>query len=246
MLRVSRNIAVRFLGNTRQMSSKRVALVLSGNGVYDGTECTEGIAAIVHLSRAGANVQCFAPDVMQMHAVNHLNGSPHDNNRNVMEESARLARGQVKALSEYDAGDFDALVFPGGFGAAKNLSNWATEGVKATLNADVSKAITATHSAKKPIGACCIAPTLLALALRDSNARITVGSADTSDSQWPYAGTAGQVTELGVQHVPTSIAEVVTDESHRLVTAPAYMYEGKPHEVFDSVGKMVDEVLRLA
>lgn len=236
------------LGSTSAHTGKRVALVLSGNGVYDGSECTEAVAAIVHLSRAGANVQCFAPNIDQMHAINHLKGEPHEHNRNVMEESARLARGNVKPLEELDLKSIDALVFPGGFGAAKNLSNWAVEGVNSTLNESTKQAIVGAHAAKIPIGACCIAPTLLALALKDTpgGIRLTVGMGDTANPQWPYAGTVGQLTEMGVTHVETGITGCVKDTDNLLVTSPAYMFEGAPHEVFDSVGQMINGVLEMA
>jgi enhancing lycopene biosynthesis protein 2 len=249
----SRNMCGRTVNHILRFNStqsgKRVALILSGNGVYDGTECTEGVAALVHLSRAGAQVQCYAPDVLQMHAIDHTKGAPHENNRNVLQESARLARGCVKPLNELDIATIDAIVLPGGFGAAKNLSNWATDGVGATLNEDVKRVIVGAHAAKKPIGACCIAPTLLALALKDvpGGVLLTVGSGDTTKpEQWPYAGTAGQIRELGAVHVEVGIDGCITDEANLLVTAPAYMYEGRPHEVFDSVGRMVDGVLKLA
>ena len=228
--------------------AKNVAVVLSGNGVYDGSECTEAIATLVHLSRAGVNVQCFAPNVEQMHAVDHTSGSLHDKTRNVLEESARLARGNIKALSDLSAfnEDFNAVVFPGGFGAAKNLSTWAIDGPKATVQEDVKKVIVDFHASGKPIGACCIAPTLIALALPNEGIKMTVGMEEGADgTAWPYAGTATQIKELGVGHVPCEVGEVVVDADHKIVTSPAYMYEGKPHEIFDSVGKMVEGVLML-
>lgn len=226
-----------------------MAVVLSGNGVYDGSECTEAIATLVHLSRAGATVQCFAPNVDQMHAVNHTTGAAHDATRNVLEESARLARGNIKALSVLAASnkDFDAVVFPGGFGAAKNLSTWAVDGSKATLQEDVKEVIVGFHSAGKAIGACCIAPTLLALALPDAGIKLTVGMEEGGDgTAWPYAGTAAQIKELGATHVPCAVGEVVVDTDNKIVTSPAYMYEGNPHEIFDSVGNMIDGVMHIA
>jgi enhancing lycopene biosynthesis protein 2 len=142
----------------------KVALVLSGCGVYDGTEVHEASACLVHLSRGGATVSMFAPDVAQMHVIDHTKGEPLAQERNVLVESARIARGKVAPLASLNAGDFDAVVFPGGFGAAKNLSDFAVKGPELTLIPDVTRVLTEFHAAQKPIGLCCIAPILAAKA----------------------------------------------------------------------------------
>jgi len=177
---------------------------------------------------------------MQMHAIDHTKGAEHEHSRNVREESARIARGNCKELGELNVSDFDALIFPGGFGAAKNLSNWAIEGESCTVDPQVESAIESFHSAGKPIGACCIAPVLLAKCIPGST--LTVGSSEPSP-QWPYSGTAGQIQGLGCTHVDTAVDGVVVDKKNNLITSAAYMYEGAPHEIFDSVGNMVREVL---
>ena len=223
---------------------KNVAIVLSGSGVYDGTEITEGVATLVHLSRHGAHYQCFAPDKMQMHAVNHLTGEEHVVNRNVLQESGRLARGNVADLNTLSASDYDAVIFPGGFGAAKNLSSWAVDGAACTVEDEVTRVITDFHKSKKPLGACCIAPTLFAKCI--PNCQVTVGSDADGNDAWPYAGTAQAINDAGGKHVATDIDGVVVDLDNKLATSCAYMYEGQPHEIFDSVGKMVDEVMSMA
>jgi len=143
--------------------SYRAAVILHGNGVYDGTECTEAVAVLVGLSRAKAQVQCFAPNRPQMHVVNHTNGeedSTHE--RNVMVESARICRGDIKDIAELKSKDFDTLIIPGGFGAAKNLSNFGVVGDKMTVHDDVASVLKDFKDNRKIIGLSCIAPVLAA------------------------------------------------------------------------------------
>ena len=237
-----------FHSTTSNNAPKKCAVLLAGSGVYDGSEITEAVATLVHLSRHGADVQCFAPDKMQLHTVNHTSGEEEENNRNVLLESARIARGDVKALSDLSSADFDCLVIPGGFGAAKNLFNadktWAVNGPDGIVDENVSNAINDFHHNNKAIGACCIAPVLLAKTI--DGVSLTVGSSDTSnEAMWPYAGTAGQMESIGAKHVDATFDEAVIDESNKVVTSAAYMYNGKPHEVFDSVGNMIEAVLKL-
>ncbi|CAK0883262.1 unnamed protein product [Prorocentrum cordatum] len=223
-------------------AGKRVAVVLAGCGVYDGAEITEATACLVHLSRARAEVRCFAPDKPQMHAVDHTMGTEHTETRNVLKESARIARGAVVPLADLKAADFDAVVFPGGFGAAKNLSSWAVDGTRCSVDADVVRVIKDFHSSSKVLGMCCIAPTLAAKVL----GKVTVTVGQEEGDAWPYAGTAGQISSLGATHVKTTISEICVDKENKLVTSPAYMYDGRPHEIFDNVGQMIGGVLELA
>lgn len=223
-------------------AGKSVAVVLSGCGVFDGSEATEAVSCLVALSRNGASIQCFAPDKPQMHAIDHTSGSEHEDPRNAMKESARIARGNVKPLSELSSGDYDAVVFPGGFGAAKNLSSWAVDGAACTVDDDVRRVIEDFHAARKCIGACCIAPVLLAKVIPGS--RLTVGMPE--GDEWPYAGTVQQVKDLGADHVDMGLSSVCVDETLNLVTAPAFMKEAPFHEVFDNVNMMVDEVVKRA
>lgn len=222
----------------------KIALVLSGAGVYDGTEVHEASACLVHLSRAGAEVSMFAPDVAQMHVIDHTKGEEQSESRNVLKESARIARGKISALSELSAGNFDGLVVPGGFGAAKNLSTFAVEGVNCKVNEDVEKTLKEFHAGKKPIGLCCIAPVLAAKCIPGCS--VTVGSDEEEGGRWPYAGTAGAIGQLGATHVKKDVHEAHIDSENKVVTAPAYMCETQLHHIFDGIGKMIDGVLSLA
>jgi len=222
----------------------KIALVLSGAGVYDGTELHEASACLVHLSRSGAEVSMFAPDVAQMHVIDHTKGAEQNESRNVLIESARIARGKITALSELNAASFDGLIVPGGFGAAKNLSTFATEGVNCKVNEDVEKVLKEFHAEKKPIGLCCIAPVLAAKCIPGCS--VTVGSNEEEGGRWPYAGTAGAIEQLGATHVKKEVNEAHIDNDNKVVTAPAYMCETQLHHIFDGIGKMIDGVLSLA
>lgn len=223
----------------------RVALVLSGCGVYDGTEIHEASAALVHLSRGGAAVQMFAPDVAQMHVVDHARGQPADgDSRNVLTESARIARGRITDLARLRAADHDAAIFPGGFGAAKNLSTFAVDGKDCRVLPDVERVLRDFHQAGKPIGLCCIAPVLAAKVLR--GVEVTVGHEEDEGGRWPYAGTAEAIRALGATHCAKDVTEAHVDAANKVVTTPAFMCEAELHLVHDGIGAMVREVLRLA
>ncbi|XP_072826159.1 glutamine amidotransferase-like class 1 domain-containing protein 3, mitochondrial isoform X1 [Vicugna pacos] len=177
----------------------RVALVLSGCGVYDGTELHEASSILVHLSRGGAEVQIFAPDISQMHVIDHTKGQPSEGeSRNVLTESARIARGKITDLAKLRAADHDAAIFPGGFGAAKNLSTFAVDGKDCRVDRDVERVLKEFHQAGKPIGLCCIAPVLAAKVL--SGIEVTVGHEQEEGGRWPYAGTAEAIKALGAKH----------------------------------------------
>ena len=222
-------------------TSKSVALVFSGCGVYDGTELTEGVSALVHLSRAGCDVTMFAPDKPQMHTIDHTSGSESEG-RNCLVESARLARGNITPLDKCDAKDFDAIVFPGGFGAAKNLCDFAVKNENMTVDPIVSQVIGEFVSQNKVLGFSCIAPVLAAKLI--PGVKVTVGSNVESEIH-PYAGTAAAMEKMGAIHVNTKCNEACVDEDKRVVTCAAYMYAGKPDEIDDSIKAMVDEVVKL-
>jgi len=220
-----------------------VAVVLSGSGVYDGAEVHEASAVMVGLSRGSASYQVFAPDIPQMHVINHTNGEEMAETRNVLVESARIARGKIEALNKLNVDQYDAVIFPGGFGAAKNLSNFAVKESEMTVNEDVQKVITDFHTARKPIGLCCIAPVLAAKCV--SGCEVTVGSDTDEGGKWPYAGVAGAVTAMGATHVNKTVNDVCVDETNKLVTTPAFMCETKVHEIHDGVNAMVKAVLHM-
>nr|XP_055169719.1 glutamine amidotransferase-like class 1 domain-containing protein 3, mitochondrial [Nyctereutes procyonoides] len=177
----------------------RVALVLSGCGVYDGTELQEAAAVLVHLSRGEAEVQTFAPDIPQMHVVDHTKGQPSESeSRNVLTESARITRGKITDLARLSAANHDAAIFPGGFGAAKNLSTFAIDGKDCRVHEDVERVLKEFHKAGKPIGLCCIASVLAAKVLH--GVEVTVGHEQEEGGKWPYAGTVEAIKALGAKH----------------------------------------------
>lgn len=216
------------------MSKPRFAVVLSGCGVYDGAEIHEAVLTLLAIDRAGGTYQCFAPDIAQMHVVNHLTGQETGESRNVLIEAARIARGAIKPLSELQAGDFDAIVFPGGFGAAKNLCSFAVAGPDCTVDADVERAITDMRAASKPIGALCISPAILARVL--GGVELTIGS----DS-----GTAAALEKMGAHHVDRSHGEIAVDAAAKVVTTPCYMLDASIGQIADGAQAVVNKLIEL-
>lgn len=215
----------------------KVGVVLSGAGYLDGAEIQEAVFTLLFLDRAGAEVRCFAPDRYQMHVVNHLTGEadPKDR-RNVLVESARITRGNVEPLGKADMSQLDALVLPGGYGAAKNLSSFATEGAGASVDEDLVRLIGDAVAQKKPIGAICISPAVLAAALKKvgSTATLTIGN---------DAGTAEAVQTLGSTHQDCPVDQIVVDEAHKIVSTPAYMLGPGPKGVAAGIEQTVQTVL---
>lgn len=193
---------------------KKFAVVISGCGVYDGAEIHETVMTMLAIVKAGASYQMFAPDMMQHHVVNHLTGEEMPEKRNVLVESARIARGNIKPLAEYDPKDYDALILPGGFGVAKNLCTFAFDGANCKVNPEVEKAIRDTYALKKPIGALCIAPTLISKLLGDIE--VTIGQ---------DAGTAQAILKMGAKHIKATHGEVVVDKKNKVFTTPCYMLD---------------------
>lgn len=218
----------------------RVAVCLSGCGVFDGTEIHEAVLTLLALDQAGAQIVCCAPNVDQAGVINHLNKSPAgDERRNVLVESARIARGDIKDLSQVHASDVDALIFPGGFGAAKNLSTFAQDGPGCHVNPEVERLVKELLAARKPIGAICIAPAMLARIIGPlaAGVKLTIGT---------DRDTATAVERMGATHVACAVAGIVVDEQHRVVSTPAYMLGKGPAAVFEGIRKLVGEVLRMA
>jgi len=213
---------------------KKIAVVLAGCGVYDGAEIHEATLTMLAISRQGAQYQCFAPDVEQAHVVNHLTGEVMPEKRNVLIEAARIARGNIKPLSEYKTENYDALVFPGGFGVAKNLCTFAFDGIKCKVNHDVEKAVRTTVVAEKPIGALCISPVLLAKILTE--VEVTIGSDEE---------TAQAIENLGATHINTKHGQIVTDEKYKLVTTPCYLLDATIDQIADGAENLVRKVLEL-
>jgi len=213
---------------------KKFAVILSGCGVYDGAEIHEATLTMLAIARQGGSYQCFAPDIPQHHVINHLNGEEMKENRNVLIESARIARGDIKPLSEFDGKDFDALIFPGGFGAAKNLSTVAFEGADAIVIPEVENAIEQMVDLKKPIGALCISPAILAKVLK--NVSVTIGS---------DKGTAEAIEAMGATHIHTSHGDVVFDENKLVFTTPCYMLDATILDIDDGASNVVREMMKV-
>jgi Uncharacterized protein involved in an early stage of isoprenoid biosynthesis len=215
----------------------RVGVVLSGCGVYDGAEIHEATLTLLFLDRAGAEIICMAPNVDQMDVVNHIKGEATGEKRNVLVEASRIARGVIKDIKDVKAGDIDALVFPGGFGAAKNLCNFAVKGADCTVNPGVEKLIKEMHSAKKPIGFICIAPVIAAKVLGSFNPQLTIGN---------DKGTAEAIEKMGGKHIVSTVENAVVDQKNKIVTTPAYMLGPTISKVALGIEKGINEVLKLA
>lgn len=217
------------------MTQKKVAVILSGCGVYDGAEIHESVITLLRLDQRGAHAQCFAPNVAQMHVINHLTGEEMPESRNVLVESARIARGEVKDIREANVEDFDALIVPGGFGAAKNLSDFAVNGAECTVQPDVLALAEAFAEASKPVGLMCISPAMAAK-IYGPGVICTIGN---------DADTATVVNKMGATHQECDVSDIVEDKARKLVSTPAYMLAQSISEAASGINKMVDRVLEL-
>ncbi|MNZ80897.1 isoprenoid biosynthesis glyoxalase ElbB [Pseudomonas alkylphenolica] len=217
------------------MTKKKVAVILSGCGVFDGAEIHESVITLLRLDQRGAEVQCFAPNIAQMHVLNHLTGEEMPESRNVLVESARIARGNIKDLREADAKDFDALIVPGGFGAAKNLSNFAVEGPGCSVHPDVLALAEAFAEAGKPVGLICISPALAAK-IYGPGVVCTIGN---------DADTSAAIVKMGGTHEECDVHDIVEDTQRKLVSTPAYMLAQSISEAAGGIYKLVDRVLEL-
>ncbi len=217
---------------------KKVGVILSGCGVYDGAEIHESVLTMLALDRGGAEMVLCAPDREQLHVVNHNTGEVVEGeSRNVLVESARIARGAVRDVSEVSADELDALILPGGFGAAKNLCNFAVQGAGCDVDADVAALVRSVHEQDKPVAAICIAPALLAKVLGEEKLAVTIGS---------DLDTAEAIEEMGAKHINCPVTEFVVDEEHKVITSPAYMLAQNMSELAEGIEKTVAELLRLA
>lgn len=242
ILSMASAMARRVFSTGRQIST--IAVVLSGCGVYDGTEVHEASAVMVSLSRQATDYKIYAPDKPQMHTINHLNGEEiQGDNRNVLIESARIARGKIEKLSELDVSKHDAVIIPGGFGAAKNLCNFAVKQADCTVDDEVAGILKSFYEAKKPIGLCCIAPVLAAKVI--AGCHVTMGQEAEDGGRWPFSGACGAIGAMGSNHVPKNVDEIHIDKANKIVTTPAFMCNTGVHEIHDGVAKMVQGVLDL-
>lgn len=215
---------------------KKIGVVLSGCGVYDGSEIHEAVLTLLAIDRNGAEALCMAPD-MELAEVDHLSGQPTGARRNVLVESARIARGKISDVAKVNAADLEAIIFPGGFGAAKNLCDFAAKGAAATVHPQVARLVMEMAAAGKPIGAICIAPTLIAAVLGKEYApEVTIGSDE---------GTAAAINATGSRHKECPVREFIIDKKNRIVTTPAYMLASCISEAADGIEKAVKAVIEM-
>lgn len=218
------------------MQNKKVAVVLSGCGVFDGAEIYESTLTLLRLDQKQASVTCFAPDIEQMHVIDHRTGETMAESRNVLTEASRINRGSVHPMSEANADDFDAIIVPGGFGVAKNLSDFAVEGAECSVLPEFAELLQSFRDQKKPIGMICIAPALLPKIL-GSGVSCTIGH---------DAATAGQIDHMGGVHISCDVDNVVIDHEHKVVSTPAYMEAQRISQAAEGIFKLVDKVLAMA
>ncbi len=219
---------------------KTIGVVLSGCGVYDGAEIHEAVITLLAIDRAGAKALCMAPDVEQLHVVNHLTGEVAEGEkRNVLVESARIARGEIKDIDDVAPDDMDAIILTGGFGAAKNLCTFGVSGPDCEINETVARLIRGMAAARKPIGAMCIAPATVAKAFEgtDKTPKLTIGN---------DAGTASGIETMGAHHEACPVHDFSVDEENRIVSTPAYMLAGSISEAAEGIEKLVKKVVEMA
>ena len=215
---------------------KKVAVILSGCGVYDGSEIHETVLTLLAIETHGAKYHCFAPNVSQHHVVNHLTGAIDEaDSRNVLVESARIARGDIEDIVDLHVEDFDALLVPGGFGAAKNLCDFAVKGEHCDINPDVLNVCQTFARAHKPAGYLCIAPVMIPF-IYGEDAQGTIGK---------DMGVAGSLINMGLSHVECEVDDIVVDKAKKLVTTPAYMLATSIVEAEKGINKLVGKVLSL-
>ena len=215
---------------------KKVAVLLAGSGVYDGSEIHESVFALLALDQRGIEYQCIAPNRDQHHVVNHLNGEEMAEQRNILVESARIARGEIMALDAIDVHDFDGLVIPGGFGAAKNLTDFAVNGAECSINTHVASACRAFAQARKPAGYLCIAPAIIPM-IYDNGVKGTIGNDDA---------TASAFNALGGEHITCEVDDIVFDEEHKVLSTPAYMLAGNVSQAASGIEKLVSKLVEIA
>lgn len=224
----------------------KIGVILAGCGVYDGSEIHEAVFTLLAIDELGAEAICMAPDVKQHHVVNHLNGEEMDEQRNVLVESARIARGQIKSLDEVNIDELDGLVIPGGFGAAKNLNKWAISGPDGDILPEVVKVIRSFVENKKPVAGLCMGPTVIAKALEGSgvNATLTVGST-AAESPYDIVGISAGMESIGATAAMRTLQEVEVDGKNLIVTAPCYMMEGSISDVRNNIHAAIKELISL-
>ena len=215
---------------------KKIAVILSGCGVFDGSEIHEAVLILLALDNNGAQSQCLAPNIEQNRVVNHLTQQMTDEKRNVLVESARIARGEIQDIAKVKAADFDAAIFVGGFGAATNLSDFAARGAECQVEANTLKFAKALYAAEKPMGFVCISP-VLAAKICDAGVVLTAGE-DTA--------VAEKLEQMGAVVEPCSADSIIVDSEHKIVSTPAYMVGTGPAEIYQGIEQLVRHILLIA
>ncbi len=210
---------------------KKFAVVLAGCGVFDGSEIHEATMTLYAIMKNQGEYEIFAPDIMQHHVINHISGDEMKEKRNVLIESARIARGKIKPLNEFRSEDFDAVIFPGGFGVAKNLSSFAFDGPDCKVNPEVERTVKDMVNSGKPVGALCISPAIMAKIL--DKPVLTIGQDE---------GTSKAVESMGAKHKTTGHGEVVVDPDYKLVTSPCYMLDANILHIAEGADAVVKEI----
>ncbi|MEF1285458.1 isoprenoid biosynthesis glyoxalase ElbB [Vibrio sp. M250220] len=215
---------------------KKVAVILSGSGVFDGAEIHESVLSLHAIEKQGASWHCFAPNIDQLHVINHKTGEEMEETRNVLVEAARIARGKIEDVAKLNVDDYDALLLPGGFGAAKNLTDFAVKGAECSINTHVASACRAFAQARKPAGYLCIAPTIIPL-IYDQGVKATIGN---------DAATAAAFNTLGGLHIESQVDQVVFDEQHLVLSTPAYMLAENISEAAKGIEALVEKLVSLS
>lgn len=224
----------------------KIGLLLSGCGVYDGAEIQESVLAMLAIQEVGATYECISINQNQHHVINHLDGSVMEENRNMLVESARIARGNVRDLKDVEIRDFDALVIPGGFGSAKNFSSWAFDGPNATLLPEIKLLIVNCINAGVPIAALCVSPILIAKALEDTelHPNLTMGK-DGEPSPYEIESFHQGLRSLGAQTEERSLEDILIDKKLKIVTAPCYMHEANILEIRNNIKRAIEALIKL-
>jgi enhancing lycopene biosynthesis protein 2 len=212
---------------------KKFALILAGSGVFDGSEIHEVTLSMLAIMQQGGTYQCFAPDIDQHHVLNHITGEEMNETRNVLIESARISRGNIKNINEFKAEDFDVLMIPGGFGVAKNLCDFAFKGADCSVHPEVEKVVMEMKDAGKPIAALCISPVIISKLFGD--VELTLGQDE---------GTIKHVEKLGSRHVKTTHGEVIVDKKYKVYTTPCYMLDANIVEIYQGATNVVKAILK--
>ena len=215
---------------------KKIAVILSGSGVFDGAEIHESVLALHAIEKQGASWHCFAPNIEQLHVINHITGEEMAETRNVLTEAARIERGNIEDVAKLNAEEFDALLLPGGFGAAKNLTDFAVNGAECSINTHIASACRAFAQARKPAGYLCIAPAIIPM-IYDNGVKGTIGTDDA---------TASAFNALGGEHITCEVDDIVFDEEHKVLSTPAYMLAGNISQAASGIEKLVSKLVEVA